>query len=335
MLASRSRVCLRSLEVRSQARCLDHNPLQQPQQSSRAFHSSRPNQLLEFLEPVSQSIEWGFQTLHTQTGLPWYLTIPLGASIVRMTWTPILFFTSSLRKPREEVTHLTSAWRQAYKDSARIKFPGGTAEDARKAENWVQMQLKGRVGVIRKHQGYVGAWVDTVLSLSFIPIWVLSMDCVRRMAGDTRTITSIIWKDTDTGSSLIQPEPGLQTEGFLWIDSLVSADPLWALPISYGVLATYSIWLRVAESIKQRNTATTTRTAAFFRRLSMGMLALPSFFTFMIIRSDMSTAVVLYLLGTTVTQLAMKPMLGRALGTTKLTPALRAKMAKPKAKKGM
>src|ERR1700761_4371134 len=126
MLSGQSVRCLPSLKYRYQSQCLGRtSTCWQP--LSRAFHSSRPNQLLfELVEPLSQAIHWGFQEIHTQTGIPWYLTIPLGASVLRMTGIPIQIWTSRLRKPRETVTQLTSAWRKAYQETARIKYPLGT-----------------------------------------------------------------------------------------------------------------------------------------------------------------------------------------------------------------
>ncbi|KAJ9602047.1 hypothetical protein H2200_013407 [Cladophialophora chaetospira] len=336
MFAGRSPACLRSLGVRSQLQCSRQSSLRQ-HLFPRAFHSSRPNQLFEFLEPVSQTIQWGFHELHTQTGLPWYLTIPLGASIIRMSWVPVLILTSHLRKSREHVTQLLSAWRKAYQETASIKFPRGTLADAKKAEAWVVEQLKKRRQAIRKHERYAGSWVDPALSISFIPIWILSMDCIRRMAGDTRTVTALLWEGSDTVSKPSIVEPGFATESLFWIPSLASADPLWILPLSYGALATYSAWTKVRNTIRQPKSAVPTpleATAGISKRLSYVMLGLPSIFTCIIIRGDMATALVLYLIGTTVTQLVQRPLLAGVLGTAKKTPTLHAKMARPKAGKG-
>ncbi len=288
----------------------------------------------------------GFHELHVQTGLPWYLTIPLGAVIIRTTWTPIQIITARLRKPREGVAQLMSAWRSAYQESGRIKFPSGTEADAKKADAWVVEQLKARKKIISKHQKYWGDWVEILLTTSFIPVWIGCMNCLRRMAGDTRTVLSVLEGESATVTSRLNSlepgfetnnsffEPGLATESLYWIPDLVSGDPLWILPISYGVLATYGVWTRVKESIRKPKNARLAPVGGSARQsptLSYIMLGLPSVFTFVIIWSDMATALMLYMLTNTATQLAQKRLLGRLLGTVKQIPTLNARQVKSKA----
>ncbi|OCT52037.1 hypothetical protein CLCR_09052 [Cladophialophora carrionii] len=237
---------------------------------------------------------------------------------------------------------LTSAWRNAYQETARIKFPRGREADAKKAEAWVVEQLKARRTAIQRHNKYLPSWVEPVLAISFIPLWVLSMNCIRRMAGDERDIVSLIYNffgratgDIDAG--LGQIEPGFDTESVFWIPSLVSGDPLYILPIAYGTLSTFSVWLRVREALRRPSPVSgdskQERWARFSKTLSYGLLAMPAFFTFAIIRTDMATALVLYLITITGTQLVQRPLLARLLGTNKRMPPLRARMAKLKGEK--
>ncbi|KAH0843230.1 hypothetical protein FOPE_08289 [Fonsecaea pedrosoi] len=258
-----------------------------------------------------------------------------------MTWIPVQLLTHRSRKRRESATHLATAWRIAYQDTARIKYPAGREADAKRAEGWVASQLKARKKAIQKHIPYLPIWVEPVLALSFIPVWVFSMDCIRRMAGDKRTVTSMFFR-SDGGTvdpNIVPAEPGFQTESLWWISDLASPDQLWILPVTYGTLATLSVWLRVRDAAKQRPEVSYSNSddarlrvlaAKTNRALSYVMTALPSVFTYLIIRSDLSTAVVLYLIGTTTTQLVQRPLLARVLGTTKLVPPLRAKQAKAK-----
>lgn len=330
MLRGYSPRCLRTpvytFYLNPRCRPLRHSP-------SRAFHASNPDlTIAELIEPVSQTVTWGFQGLHAYTGLPWYLTIPLGASIVRLSWLPFQMFTTYKRKPREEMTHLLSAWRGVFQEMAIIKFPGGKESDAREAEAWVVSQLRDRQKAIRKHTHYLGAWVEPVLAVSFLPVWILCMDCIRHMAGDYRTVTSLFLGTPNTAmSNIASLEPGFDTESVLWVPSLVLGDPLWILPISYGALATFSVWLRVKNSIETRKDLKLVD--RFFKTLSYAMLALPSVFTGVIIYCDMSTALVLYLIGTTVTQLVQRPLLAQLFGTARRIPKMNAKVAVLRARK--
>ncbi|EXJ71613.1 uncharacterized protein A1O5_05421 [Cladophialophora psammophila CBS 110553] len=254
---------------------------------------------------------------------------------------PTVLLTHRSRKRRETAMQLASAWRIAYQDTARIKFPSGREADAKKAESWVASQLKARRKAIQKHNSYLPIWVEPVLALSFIPVWVFSMDCIRRMAGDKRTVTSLFFRaDGSTIDPNIVPmEPGFQTETLWWIPNLASPDHLWILPITYGVLATFSVWTRVREAAKRETDTSSLNgdaerlkvfSANLSKTLSYILTAMPTVFTYLIIRSDLSTAVVLYLIGTTTTQLVQRPLLARVLGTAKRFPLLKAKQAKPK-----
>ena len=256
-----------------------------------------------------------------------------------MIWVPFQMWLSRSRKPRETVKHLTSAWTKAYRETARIKFPLGREEDAKKADAWVASQLKVRKKAIRAHQSYVGAWVEPVLAISFLPVWILSMDSIRRMSGDTRTVASFILnaETNPAAANLAGIEPGFATESLYWIPTLSAADPSWILPISYGVLATYSAWGRVKGALKSpvRTSKSSLKLEVVSRvqnKLALAMLGLPWLFTAVLIRSEASTAVVLYLLGTTATMSVQKAVLARLLGISERMPTLHAKQAQPKKK---
>ena len=331
MLGSGSRRCLRKSTTRSLLQSLPrYSPLRPP--LSRSFHASKPNRLLpEVIGTVSETFHWGLQELHTQTGLPWYLTIPLSASLLRMSWIPIQIWLSRSRKPRETVTQLTKAWRQVYRDMARIKYPFGKEEDAKKADAWVKAQLKIRLKKISQHQSYVRGWVEPVLAISFLPVWILGMDCVKKMAGDTRTITAILVGNTaDVGVI----EPGFDTESLSWIPTLAGADPTWILPLSFGALSTYSMWTRLRSTIREPISDTGNNVLARgWKTVSYFMLAVPCCFTVIFICGDLPSALALYLLSVTATQIVQRFSMTRLLGTNKRFTAFYAKQAKLKGPK--
>ncbi|KIW31382.1 uncharacterized protein PV07_03035 [Cladophialophora immunda] len=332
-------ICRRTLRrwAKLEPRCSSQTRLS-PRSLSRSFHASSPKSFAAECLQISGTI---FQEVHSLTSLPWYLSIPLTASLLRMTWIPVQLLTHRSRKRRETAMQLASAWRIAYQDTARIKFPSGREADAKKAESWVASQLKARKKAIQKHNSYLPVWVEPVLALSFIPVWVFSMDCIRRMAGDKRTVTSLFFRSdgSTVDPNIVPMEPGFQTESLWWIPDLASPDHLWILPITYGALATFSVWTRVREAAKQQTDTGYSNgdadrlrafSAKFSKTLSYVLTAMPTVFTYLIIRSDLSTAVVLYLIGTTTTQLVQRPLLARVLGSTKRFPLLKAKQAKGK-----
>lgn len=176
-----------------------------------------------------------------------------------------------------------------------------------------------------------------MLGVSFAPLWISSTDCVRRMAGDTRTITSILAGSAGDSSTIasnsIPLEPGFEVESLFWISSLASPDPVWILPMAYGVIATYGVWLRVRTSFTQQAESPDVAQwilDKFYKSVSLLMFGGPIYMTQLMIRSDFPSAVVLYLITVSSTFLLQRPLIMRFVGSAKNIRPLLRKMAKPK-----
>jgi membrane protein insertase Oxa1/YidC/SpoIIIJ len=297
-------------------------------------------------EPLSQTIHWGFQELHTQTGLPWYLTIPLGAAILRMTFVPLHIWAAQIGKPREAKSQIMAAWRKVYQDTAVIKYYRGTESDAKKANKYLLEQIAARGKEIDRHRSSLSRWsrwVDPCLAISFLPIWIAGMDSMRVMSGDTRTVMSLIFNffGEDTAATTLSVgtvEPGFVTETLSWIPSLASADPEWILPLAFATVATHSIRTRLrgelsrptASVLTPGNTPGLRIVSSFFRGIAYTMLFLPTLFAVIMIHNGWAAALVLFVLGNSVTQHVQRSAINRLVGTHRKYLRLYARSAQAK-----
>ncbi|EXJ86147.1 hypothetical protein A1O1_06517 [Capronia coronata CBS 617.96] len=290
---------------------------------ARTFHSSRPHRILAEALQLSHS---AFEDVHTLSGLPWCLSIPLTASLFRLAWIPVQVISTISLKRRQIEGPLLKGWRKAYQDIAVVKFRDQTQQTAEKAEAWVSKQLQARRKAIRKHSNYMSPLSIFGLQLSFLPIWILNADVIRRMAGDDRTLLSLL-VSTDhnkVDTTVIPPEPGLQAESLWWIPDLVSPDHLWILPLMFGALSVASAWMAAGRGMAKQQVKISTmehgvakQREIFFLSVSQFIVAASFLFPVFIIRSETATAVVLYLIGSVGTQLVQRPLVSYLLGDPK------------------
>ena len=149
--------------------------------------------------------EYGLQSLHDATGLPWYATIPLFTLCARATLFPLTVFSSrsvarmALIKP--QMDELSTAMQEANKR--------GTDAGMKEAE-------KHRVSLqklLAKHG--VKPWMTMVGGLGQLPVWMTFFFTLRHM--------------TREGAQL-----GFETGGLAWFGDLTVQDPYYALPVLCG-----------------------------------------------------------------------------------------------------
>ena len=75
-------------------------------------------------------------------------------------------------------------------------------------------------------------YLQIISNLLFLPFFIVNAEVVRRMAGQTAGITTLL-RNNNIDPGDVPPELGLTQEGFLWIDTLSAADPYWILPMTY------------------------------------------------------------------------------------------------------
>ncbi|KIW18619.1 hypothetical protein PV08_02908 [Exophiala spinifera] len=321
------------MSLRHPVRCLPSSSLRYRARSSprhcglqalspRQFHASRPNYLLA---EVLQLSEATFQQVHSLSGLSWGLSIPLTAVVFRLAWLPILYVTNKANKQEQKVAGVLKGWRRAYQDRARMKNPHGTEQSAKLAESWVQAHLRTKLKEIKQNTPYMSWQARLALQFSFLPIWFINAQVIRNMAGDDRTLLSLFTKSGEEAqTSVIHTEPGLANESFLWLPDLVQFDHTWVLPLTFAALSGASVWQMLGKDIKQRQSKIVgmdqgwTRTReVWILMVSQLFAASPFIFGYLIIRGEMPSAVVLYMIGSVGMQMAQRPFVRYVLGINK------------------
>lgn len=292
----------------------------------RSFHASRPNHIVPEL---LQASHWLFQEVHSVSGLPWALSIPLTAALARFSWFPIQLIIDRNTKRRVIMSHPLQAWRKIYRAQAVIRYPPKTMKAAEDAEGWVQAQLKIRQKMLEKDSNILPTAVPFILTVSFLPIWILNADVVRRMTGDTSTITSWLglMPPGSVNSEIVPAEPGLATEGLPWITDLVSQDPYYILPLMFTFLSVINARLAIGTHL---NAETRANIYHRLKHLPLGQrfrhpqylmmniaeaviaasLIFPAYLTYV----GASSVLVLYLMGSASAQMLQRPLSKLAAG---------------------
>ncbi|PYH99234.1 mitochondrial export translocase Oxa2 [Aspergillus ellipticus CBS 707.79] len=203
----------------------------------RHFHPTRPSPFLNEALELSSSFIHG---VHSISGLPWALSIPLTALIVRTSVALPLQVYSKIQARRErDAQPLLSAWAKQHRDQIfkdkHGRLPVGSDNlspgermMAMKAVNKTQKAVHRQLGISR-------FW--KMANFLQIPIWISVMESLRAMSGNNRGLVPWLLsclEPTVEGESPLRLaiEPSLATEGALWFPDLLAGDPTGILPLA-------------------------------------------------------------------------------------------------------
>jgi mitochondrial inner membrane protein COX18 len=315
-------------------------PLSQGQTLSfaRRFHAPPPN----FTEPTSsspdlidQALQFShgvFENVHAFTGLPWALSIPLVAILFRLAYSPVQYILN--RDQRDAAIHvpLMVAWRDSLRKQAKLKFRPSNPRNLRLAEQWTEQQLK-----LKRNDAGTFSKPRTIkhilLSLGFLPIWIVNMDTIRRMAGvETTLLATLRGTGEKLDNSIVLPEPSLAVEGMLWFPDLTMADPTMILPISFGIASLANWWSATGKRdrergqvIKNAESLTDQKKAAIRGQLFSSVIFCLSLCAGpILIANEVPSGVCLYLTASAMTMLVQRPVMKRMMGLKE-----QIKMARP------
>ena len=156
--------------------------LRQPSAQHGASPSSkRPFSVVPLIESTLTSTQHLFSAIHSTTGLPWYLTIPLIAlSLNLVTRWPITIYTNKLAQRRAELSPILQAWygRHTRDLGSQQANPPASPENVKKqVEKQFNKTSKRLFKAFR-----VQRWKD-FLNLGILPIWLLNIEAIRRLSG--------------------------------------------------------------------------------------------------------------------------------------------------------
>ncbi|RAK98400.1 putative mitochondrial export translocase Oxa2 [Aspergillus ibericus CBS 121593] len=208
-------------------------------QQVRHFHPTRPTPFIsEALELSSAYLH----TVHDVTHLPWALSIPLSALIVRTTVAMPLQIYSKLQAHRERDTiPLLLAWQQVIRNETIPErdrdYPTVAQKQAAIRESAAKRQyLFRRVGIGR-------FWRLT--NFLQVPIWISVMESLRAMSGNDRGLVAwlLSWIRPESAELATPPaiEPSFATEGALWFPDLLAGDPTGILPLALTMSILFNV----------------------------------------------------------------------------------------------
>jgi len=181
---------------------------------------------------------------------------------------------------------------------------------------------------------------EFLLPLSFLPIWFLNAETIRRMSGDTRTAMAWIGGrghvDDSAESVLIPLEPGLELESLAWTSDLISSDPYLILP---GIFLCLSVWnARAAVGKAPDSFAQNDLRRTLLGRLQLevpqAVQTVAFVFPLILVWQGIPSAVILYLIGSAATMIVQRPLIKRLMGETKVIKPLNARIPEPMLKPG-
>ncbi|PWY76238.1 mitochondrial export translocase Oxa2 [Aspergillus heteromorphus CBS 117.55] len=203
----------------------------------RHFHPTRPSPFLnEALELSSTFIH----SVHSISGLPWALSIPLTAVIVRMTVAMPFQLYSKMQAHREnEVQPLQVSWAKHYRNKVYEEKTGKLPTDNVSLQPRERMQVltlvRQKKKAISRHMGIPRFW--RVANFLQIPVWISVMEGLRAMSGNNRGLVPWLLSCMEPAAQAgetplrLMVEPSLATEGALWFPDLLAGDPTGILPI--------------------------------------------------------------------------------------------------------
>ncbi|KAL2795890.1 60Kd inner membrane protein-domain-containing protein [Aspergillus keveii] len=212
-----------------------------PLQQVRRFHQTRPAPFVTEVLEVSSSFIHG---VHSVSHLPWALSLPLTAFLVRMgVALPLQIFTKVQARKDSDLTPVLMAWRHLYQKKAQEKAASGVPLLRSEAMRQVSKDTLQQHRTMRERWGIYRFYRPaTFLQM---PVWIMIMESIRGMSGNNNGLIpyllSLVFSSTESSAPIIPVEPSLATEGALWFPDLLAGDPTGILPVAM----TLSILLNV------------------------------------------------------------------------------------------
>ncbi|KAL4881446.1 60Kd inner membrane protein-domain-containing protein [Aspergillus karnatakaensis] len=232
-----------------------------PFQQVRSFHQTRPAPFAAEVIEVTTSFVQG---VHSISGLPWALSLPLTAFIVRMgVALPLQIWTKVQARKDSDLAPLLMALRHHYQRTHQFSS-FNNEQTAAGAKRMVNQKLVEHYRALRRRWGVFRFWKP--VPFLQMPIWIAVMESIRSMSGKDQGFVPWLLSKINPASaaeynSHLTVEPSLATEGALWFPDLLAGDPTGALP----VLLTASILLNINRGWK----APTTKSISELPRLEM------------------------------------------------------------------
>ncbi|MCJ1388835.1 hypothetical protein MMC18_001685 [Xylographa bjoerkii] len=184
-----------------------------------------------------------FTSVHSLTGLPWVLALPLTAFLVRLCLiTPFNIYSHQTVRRQVALQPLLYAWGRSI--SRRVTKEYGTRSGAYQ-ERMLKKEVRHKRRELYRRFG-LKRWMLFAPLINF-PIWLVFMETIRRMCGTHEGLLGLVAKTfkqfagdeaevapSSVKTDAISPymEPSMAFEGGLWFPDLLVPDPMLILPFA-------------------------------------------------------------------------------------------------------
>lgn len=202
----------------------------------RPFHVTSPNLLLNETFAATHSL---FQNLHTVTGLPWVVTLPVTGFIIRFfVIGPISTYSHIIGQRRTALQPLKNAWLQTIR---RKTVEEHSKLGPSECNRIVSKTFAAKTSEIDSRHG-TQIWKGFLPYIQ-IPVFLTMIETLRKMCDTNPGLLGLLIRSTGNAEngdpsnpeeqidhSKVLLEPSLANEGALWFPDLLVPDPLLILP---------------------------------------------------------------------------------------------------------
>lgn len=189
-----------------------------------------------------------FTWVHTSTGMPWYITIPLMAVGVNLTFRlPLQYYVAQLRQQRKQLHPLIDAWARRHTNTIMREQPHLPDRIAR-------LRIAGSIEKSRRriYKNFgVQRWKAIAPLLSMFPFITIS-EALRRKCGaplgwisHSIGLGNVQSTDFNLQNAASMVDPSFVNGGCLWFTDLTSMDPYFGLPLLCTAVLGWNIWGRL------------------------------------------------------------------------------------------
>ncbi|KAK3293501.1 uncharacterized protein B0H64DRAFT_215113 [Chaetomium fimeti] len=142
-------------------------------------------------------------TIHSTTGTPWYVSIPLFAlTLGLLTRVPTTIYSRRVLARRVRLFPLGMASvARAHADVAAAARGGGSRPRGAQLQEMVKVAVQ-REGKLRARRWEVQGWKDWAPALMVFPVWVVGIEGLRRMCGGPKGVLGALIYGPDAGKAV-------------------------------------------------------------------------------------------------------------------------------------
>lgn len=224
--------------------------------SHRAFHATSQPRFLDTCFEQTYTILNG---LHTLTGLPWVVTLPLaGLGVKILIVGPFSIISHNSTRRRLALQPLRHAWAHHLRKEILTKYAASGPKVCHRALSRALVQNLKEIDTRMGTQMWKG-----LIPWAQVPVFLVVIETIRRMSGTHDGLLGLLSKaitranpgDESTGHGLMQDSAvpmvhSLAEEGALWFPNLLIPDPISVLPFLLSGTILINIFLQRRQAIE-------------------------------------------------------------------------------------